>query len=472
MKEDQLTTSAPLHSASGNAIPAGSGTARTVRDPRLDFFRGIAMFVIFIAHTPRDFWALWIPARFGFSDATETFVFCSGMASAIAFGAVFDKRGWLMGAARIAHRVWQVYWSHIGLFFAVLLLITYFDEAGIYVSEFWSGSYVSSLNLQHFYTRTPDLIIGLFTLTYVPNYFDILPMYLVILALVPIVMGLSRISLWAVAAFVLALWLLANAWLFETTWWLENTWWLMNIWWFDAQSVRFPAEPWSNRTWFFNPLGWQLVFFTGFAFMRGWIKPPPVKREYVYAAIVIVIITLPFAYFRIYNAKPDSPLLADIVAWIKVQRTEMRLLIGKSNFGIFRYIHFLATAYLAWVAVGPLGSRIRDWGAFQFVVDTIRKVGQQSLAVFISSLIIAQFFGMIFKVYGNSWDIVLLGNIAGFAALIAVAYTVAWFKSQPWRKPAAGLTPVSATNTSQSSGTGTDSQNSSLIKGVSATPAE
>ena len=41
--------------------------------------------------------------------------------------------------------------------------------------------------------------------------------------------------------------------------------------------LNFPAEPWSERKWFFNPFGWQLVFFTGFAFMRGWIPAPPVR---------------------------------------------------------------------------------------------------------------------------------------------------------------------------------------------------
>jgi len=55
-------------------------TAPRVRDPRLDFFRGVAMFIILLAHTPGNPWTLWIPARFGFSDATEIFVFCSGMA--------------------------------------------------------------------------------------------------------------------------------------------------------------------------------------------------------------------------------------------------------------------------------------------------------------------------------------------------------------------------------------------------------
>ena len=395
---------------------AAQAIQRTVRDPRLDFFRGLAMFVIFIAHTPRDFWALWIPARFGFSDATETFVFCSGMASAIAFGAIFRSRGLFMGTARIVYRVWQVYWAHIGLFFAVLLLVTAFDQAGVFKSEYFSGSYVGSLNLKHFYSKTPELVIGLFTLTYVPNYFDILPMYLVILAMIPVVMGLSRISLWAVAAFVLGAWLLAN----------------MEL--FGAVPYNFPAEPWSERRWFFNPLGWQLVFFTGFAFMSGWIEPPPVEKKYIWLAIGIVLVTLPFAYFRIYNARPSWLLYSELSPWFKEQRVLMAPLIGKTEFGLFRYIHFLATAYLAWVAVGPLGSRLKNWGRAQFVVDTIRKVGQQSLAVFVSSLIIAQIVGMGFKVLGTHWYIVAAGNLLGFAGLVAVAYTVAWFKSHPWRQ--------------------------------------
>ncbi|MEP0941311.1 MAG: OpgC domain-containing protein [Rhizobiaceae bacterium] len=406
-----------------------TATKRTVRDPRLDFFRGLAMFVIFIAHTPRDFWALWIPARFGFSDATETFVFCSGMASAIAFGAIFHKHGWLMGSARIVYRVWQVYWAHIGLFFAVLLLITSFDQAGIFTSEYWSRSYVGALNLKHFFTKTPDLIIGLFTLTYVPNYFDILPMYLVILAMIPIVMGLSRISLWAVASFVIGVWLLAN---------LEL---------FGAEPINFPAEPWSQRNWFFNPLGWQLVFFTGFAFMSGWIKPPPVDKRLIILAVVIILVSLPFAYFRIYNAKPSWVLYTELSPWFKEQRAAIAPLRGKSEFGLFRYIHFLATAYLAWVAVGPLGSRLKNWGRAQIVVDTIRKVGQQSLAVFVSSLVIAQIVGMGFRMFSTHWAVVLTGNLIGFAALIAVAHSAAWFKSQPWRQQK--VTPP-ATSASQS----------------------
>ena len=92
------------------------------RDPRLDVARGLGMFIILIAHIPENGWASFIPARFGYSDAADLFVFCSGMASALAFGALFEARGWLMGAARIIHRVWQVYWAHIGSFVVTLAL--------------------------------------------------------------------------------------------------------------------------------------------------------------------------------------------------------------------------------------------------------------------------------------------------------------------------------------------------------------
>ena len=78
--------------------------APTVRDPRLDFFRGIAMFIILIAHIPGNAWGRWIPARFGPSDATEMFVFCSGFAAAIAFGGTFARRGFWMGVGRVLFR--------------------------------------------------------------------------------------------------------------------------------------------------------------------------------------------------------------------------------------------------------------------------------------------------------------------------------------------------------------------------------
>ncbi|MEP1927933.1 OpgC domain-containing protein, partial [Marinobacter sp.] len=280
-------------------------------------------------------------------------------------------------------------------------------------------NYVGSLNLWPFFDNTTLNLPGLLTLTYVPNYFDILPMYIVILALIPVIMIASRISVWAAFAVSIGLWLAAN-----------------------FQLLNLPAEPWSDRSWYFNPFAWQLVFFTGFAFMRGWIPSPPVDQRLIALAVAVLLLSLPFAYFRIH---PN-------VEFAQTVRDMLKPLWIKSEFGFLRYVHFLALAYLAWVAAGDKGFRLfghgRIWGGF---VRIVQKVGQQSLAVFMASLVIAQAAGILRDmVWGRGeWLPQTLSNLLGFAALIAVAYVVAWFKGQPWRKspkPQTSQPPEEATS--------------------------
>jgi len=373
--------------------------ARRPRDPRLDFFRGLGMFIIFVAHIPGNVWTLWIPARFGFSDATEIFVFCSGMASAIAFGRVFDDRGWWMGTARVSHRVWQVYWAHIALFLIIAAMVVSLDATGWYGEE---NHFRDRLNLVWFFDNTATNLAGLLTLTYVPNYFDILPMYLVILALMPVVVLLGWQSRYLAAAFILALWLGANLGL-----------------------LSLPAEPWTDREWFFNPFGWQLVFFTGFAFMRGWIPAPLVNPMLIVAALAIVVLTVPVAWYRIYT---EVPLF---MGW----RQALGPLIAKTDFGLFRYLHFLALAYLAWAAAGEHGRRLLGGGLWGQFVSVVKKVGQQSLAVFLASMVLAQMAGAVLDFTGRGPATFALVNLTGFGVLVAVAYIAGWYKSQPWRGP-------------------------------------
>ena len=160
--------------------------AKRKRDVRLDFFRGLCLFIIFVAHMIGNPWADWIPAKFGFSDATEIFVFCSGMASAVAFGSAFRNHGYFIGSGRIAYRIWQVYWAHISVFMVVLVSMVMIDW------QLGGDAYVRGLMMEHFFNENARAaIVGLLTLTFVPPYFDILPMYLVILLLVPIVIALG-----------------------------------------------------------------------------------------------------------------------------------------------------------------------------------------------------------------------------------------------------------------------------------------
>lgn len=404
-----MTSLSPAAACAASRPAEAIARARPVqgtRDLRLDVARGIAMFIILIAHIPGNAWTGWIPARFGFSDATEIFVFCSGMASAIAFGGSFDRAGWTIGTARVGYRCWQVYWAHIGLFFFVAMTMGALDM--IVVRD---PSYVNGLNLGRFFNDPAPQLVGLFTLTYVPNYFDILPMYLVILALMPLFMALSRVGTWAVLSASGAIWLVANLGL-----------------------LPLPAEPWSERQWFFNPFGWQLLFFTGFAFMRGWLPSPPRRAWIVWAAAAFLILGAPFGSWKVFSWLNDAwPSLGAMIRPSWPLTSELRF---KTEFGLLRYVHFLSLAYLFWYWAGVGGEKLSglyDTRTGHFLLTIITKVGQQSLAVFVFSMALARLIGFAFDQLGRSGFIVATGNLIGFCLLILVAYTASWFKSQPWR---------------------------------------
>ena len=394
-----------------------AATPARVRDLRLDFFRGLAMFIILMAHTPGNFLTSWIPARWGFSDATEIFVFCSGMASAIAFGRRYDTVGWRLGTARVGFRVWQVYWAHVGLFFATLALTVALTNSGFGTRNYWGQLNLWPMFVESDKWANPDILLSFMTLRYVPNYFDILPMYMIVLMLMPIIMALANVNKWLVGAFILTVWLFAQRKL------LDN----LGL---SQFYIGFPAEPWTDRPWFFNPFGWQLVFFTGFAFMRGWLPRPPVNKTLILFAAFLVIANIPLSNIGVREFGFD---------WARDIRGVIKPLIDKSSFGILRYVHFLALAYLCWVAAGDKGDNLlpRGNGTLSNVWETclaiILKVGQQSLAVFVVSMFTARLMGFVMDITGRDTVTVLMVNLAGACVLVATAYGAGWFKTQPWR---------------------------------------
>ncbi|WP_415921790.1 OpgC family protein [Tateyamaria sp. SN6-1] len=418
-----MTFADPTQSAAAPAAAAAAPKAR-VRDIRLDFFRGLAMFIILFAHTPGNFLTSWIPARFGFSDATEIFVFCSGMASAIAFGATFDRAGFALGCARVVYRIWQVYWAHVGLFFATAAMLAYLTDLDITTRNYWGQLNLWMLFVEHSegLWETPDMMFRFMTLQWVPNLFDILPMYMVILALMPVVMFLSRIHLGLVAA------LCATLWFFGQRGFMEAL---------GLPYFNFTAEPWVGsddwqRRWFLNPFGWQLVFFTGFAFMRGWLPKPPVNAVLIGIAAFIVLANIPLSNIGVREFGFE---------WAREWRAENRQWISKSDFGLLRYVQFLALAYLAWVLAGDKGNRLRTSAVhlaariWDRILTIVLKVGQQSLAVFVVSIFVARFNGFAMDILGRDTGTVLAVNAFGCGCLILTAYLAGWFKAVPWKAP-------------------------------------
>lgn len=372
------------------------GTPPRKRDVRLDFFRGIAMLIIFMAHVPLNRWQNFIPANFGPSDATEMFVFCSGFASALAFGSLYKTHGFLMGTSRIGLRCFQVYWAHLAMFItiATVVIIGTNVMAGLVTDP---KNYIIALNLMPFMNDPVNGLVGLMTLTYVPNYFDILPMYLVLLAMIPVVMLLSRVhSLLPIAAIALL--------------WLAN-----QI--FDPQ---LPAEWWSDRTWFFDPFAWALIFFTGFSISIGWLKTPQPNRILFWTAVIFMTLLIPVSHWQ----------TAQNYEWMREFRVIFWSGFDKTEFGYLRYLHFLALAYICVTLL-----KGREDMLHHPALKPVIKVGQQALATFISSMILAQIGGMALDYLGRSPLTYALVNLSGFALLIGIAYMMAFFKKQPWRKP-------------------------------------
>ncbi|HXP31758.1 MAG TPA: OpgC domain-containing protein [Stellaceae bacterium] len=366
--------------------------AKAARDPRLDFFRGSAMFIIFIAHCRGNFLWDYIPARYGLSDAAEMFVFLSGMAASIAFGGTFIRQGWLIGTARILYRCWQLFVAHLGLFFTGAMLVAA-------ATRWWDEDYIGANDLQSFFRDPAAGLVGLFTLTYVPHYFDILPLYMVVLAMVPGMMLLARINPALVPAVSVTLYAAAVTW-----------------------GWNFPANADEQPVWYFNPFAWQLIFFTGFALRRGWVKVPLDSKPLFWGSVLVLLaglsISLPSVFGRV-------PAIEALRLWIMAHS-------DKTNLDLLQYLHFLASAYVIVVLLKGREDILLSAPLRPFV-----KCGQQALSIFVSGMVLSFLGGMVFDHAGDGAAVQIAVNGACFGTLFGIAYGVAWIKSTPWKRPPA-----------------------------------
>jgi hypothetical protein len=96
--------------------PAISLPVVSERELRLDLFRGLALWLIFIDHLPPSLLTWFTIRNYGFSDATEIFIFISGYTAAFVYGRALLESGFVVAAARILRRAWQIYVAHVFLF--------------------------------------------------------------------------------------------------------------------------------------------------------------------------------------------------------------------------------------------------------------------------------------------------------------------------------------------------------------------
>src|SRR3569623_2463832 len=122
----------------------------TERDLRLDLFRGLALWLIFLDHVPNNILAWFTIRNYGFSDATEIFIFISGYTAAFVYGRAMVDSGFVVATARILRRVWQIYVAHVFLFTIFLAEIAYV------ASRFENPLYTEEMGILDF-LKQPDI---------------------------------------------------------------------------------------------------------------------------------------------------------------------------------------------------------------------------------------------------------------------------------------------------------------------------
>jgi hypothetical protein len=199
------------------------------RDRRLDLFRGIANWAIFLNHIPNNA-VNWITTRnYGFSDGADLFVFISGYTAAIVYGRMMRDHGFVIAATRLSKRVWQLYVAH------VMLLVIYVAAIGYVALRFQYDNILHEFNVAILVHNPIETLIEGLLLRFKPYNLDVLPLYIVLMALFPFVLWivLRRPGLTMLGSAVLYL---------------------------AARQLGWNLVGYTQGGWFFNPFCWQLLF--------------------------------------------------------------------------------------------------------------------------------------------------------------------------------------------------------------------
>src|SRR6202171_4325890 len=372
---------APAVSVPALLLPVGSE-----RELRLDLFRGLALWLIFIDHLPPNLLTWFTIRNYVFSDATEIFIFISGYTAAFVYGRAMLESGFVVATARILRRAWQIYVAHVFLFTIFLAEISYV------ATSFENPLYSEEMGIMDFLKQPDVTIVQALLLRFRPVNMDVLPLYIVLMLFLPLILWLMK---WR-ADITLAL----SVALYAFTWQ------------YDLYLTAYP-----NGFWAFNPLAWQLLFVFGAWCALGGARrmsrllSSPVtlwiSLAYLFAAFCV---TLTWYMPQLGHLMPRK-----LEQWMYP--------IDKTDLDVLRFVHFLA---LAAVTIRFMPG---DWpGLKSPLLRPLILCGQHSLEIFSLGLFLA--FAGYFVLIQSSAGIGLhfLVAILGILIMTAVAWLNSWYK--------------------------------------------
>jgi hypothetical protein len=362
------------------------------RDLRLDFFRGIALFSIFIDHVAwNSLLAQFTLQALGFSDAAEVFIGISGYTAGMVYGRAIERQGLLMAAMRIYHRVWQLYVAHVFLFMQFMATTAYL------VDTFNNAIYAEELRAADFLKEPGLAVIKALTLQFQPEFMDILPLYIVLLALLPLVLIGFRLWPAGVLAASFSLWAAAQF----------------------NQSIALAAYPGPDHVWFFNPFCWQALFFLGawcgWRGVRGgipWLTNRWLFRLAAAGALAGFLIRFSWTLHWLYD---PFPALFGNVLWPHLSKT---------NLAALRFANVLVLALLVARLIPAQAAFLAGRVARPFIM-----CGRHSLHVFCLGILLATIGRLVIDEFFGGVLLQCVVSAAGIAIMIGTAAVMDWFNA-------------------------------------------
>ena len=367
----------------------------TQRDLRLDFFRGLSLWFIFLDHVPFNQLS-WLTIRYyGFSDAAEIFVFISGYTAAFVYGRMMLDQGFIVAAARIWKRAWQIYVAF------VFLSVIYIAQIAYVAHNFENPLFAEEMVVMHFLQRPEVILLEVLRLRFLLANADVLPLYIVLMVVFPFMLWL------VLRAPTYALVLSVAIWAFG---------------YFGGINLKlYPLE----RNWFFNPFAWQLLFCIG-----AWCAVASGQKLRVLyqsnALIALCVVYLVFAFcLQMTTAFPDT--LRHLPDWLVI------FPLDKSGLSPLRLAHFLALALIT-VRVVPQDAAFLKSPLAQPLI----LCGRHSLEVFCLGVFLAYTAGFVLIEVSSSALMQVIVSLGGLLLMVGLAALMSWYKALGQR-PARGL---------------------------------
>ncbi len=365
------------------------------RDLRLDFFRGLALIFIFIDHIPENILSYVTLQAVQFYDAAEVFIFISGYTAALVYGRTLSARGPMFATAQVFRRAWQLYVAHIFLFMIFIAEVSYV------VTTFKNPMYNEEMRVGDFLDEPHIAIIEALTLRFQPTFLDILPLYIVLLIIFPIILIGLRYNPIVVLSMSFLLYVIVQ-----------------------VTNISVPAYP-EGHIWYFNPLAWQLLFTAGAALSLGtarvrWLRPRGVLL--LMAAVIAggtFVVRLSWTVHGVWDPFPGI-FLKEL--WP----------INKNNLSLIRLVPFFATVVLVAALVSPCAGFLHRPAAKPVIL-----CGQQSLEVFCLGILLSALGHFVMTEYRSGIGIQLVVNVVGILALCMTARMIGWYKAMGGAPPTA-----------------------------------